>query len=136
MSLSRRTVVAAQRLIALVLLSVLGGGSTFAALVQPSQQQCTMSCCKRKLDPRCCKKHAHRSHEDRGAALKAASSCAASCFALAGARLAAATFDLSTVKVSAPLFEGGRLVSHTGEGSHYSSYDRILHQRPPPTPSL
>ena len=56
----RRTIVrAAQRLIALLLLVCVGAAPTFARLLQPIEAKCAMSCCKRKLDPHCCKRHLH-----------------------------------------------------------------------------
>jgi hypothetical protein len=129
----RRTIVrAAQRLIALLLLVCVGAAPTFARLLQPIEAKCAMSCCKRKLDPHCCKRHLHVAGPVNGPVLKSDSACSKTC-GLPAVAPVAVVFELSRLNLAAPKAPENRILPQARAPGARASFNRLLLQRPPPS---
>lgn len=132
---SRRTLVAVvQRLIAVMLLTAVGAGPTLATLFVSNGPECTMSCCKRKRDARCCKQHMHSHSVPKGTPLfKTVSSCAAGCAVALAGPATPAFIELATVFRTGPKVTAERLVPPSRAPSPVGNYTPFLYQRPPPS---
>jgi hypothetical protein len=129
----RRTIVrAAQRLIAMLLLVCVGAAPTLAQLLRPVQAKCAMSCCKRKLDPHCCKRHLHVAGSVKGPFLKSDSACSKTCGFPALAPITVA-FELSKLKLAAPKGHEDRILPQARAPGARASFNKLLLQRPPPS---
>src|SRR5688572_13802476 len=120
-----------RRFIAIVLFTLLSSVPAFALRLASMEPECGMSCCKRKKNPQCCKRHLHSSAKKHGPLLKPASSCASGCAAVP----AKTASPLGLVELAAREASGTaneHPLSNPDTATHASSYDARLHQRPPP----
>jgi hypothetical protein len=134
MSTRRKLVGMAQRLIAVVLLAVMGAAPTLATLSVSKGPECTMSCCKKKRAAACCKAHLHSLPAPiQTPLLKSDPSCASGCGMGFAAPATCTSLDLPASQVLSPTVHAGRVLLPWRIPFHSEPLGSALYQRPPPS---